>query len=146
MALKSRILGRDVQIRLALGGVPLTTITAVKTFTFETRQRILSEGYLGETGLRQDSIFDEVGGSFTIHPESPDALVLQKAIADKAISRRANEQQCSITFRITFPSGQTAKVSIPNVEFDPVPLSFGGRDSYIEMSFTYKAESFSLTV
>lgn len=145
MALKSRLLGRDVQIRIAKGGSPVTTVTAVKNFTFETRQRILSEGYLGETGLRQDSIFDEVGGSFSIHPEDPEAQTLQKAIADKAISRKAGEEQISIVFRTTYPSGKVSKVTIPEVEFDPIPFTVGSRDGYVELGFTYKAEKYSLT-
>jgi len=144
MAVKSRIFGRDVQIRIARGGAPETTLTAIKNFTFETRQRIVSEGYLGETGLRQDSIFDEVGGSFTLHPEDPAAMVFQKAIADKAIRRSATEEQISIVFRSTYPSGQVVKVTIPEVEFDPVPFTVGGRDTYVELGFTYKAEKYSL--
>lgn len=146
MAQKSRILGRDVQIRLALGGVPQTTLTAVKNFTFEPRQRILTEGYLGETGNRQDSIFDEVGGSFTIHPESTEALEFQKAIADKAIKREANELQVSIVFRVTFPGGQVAKITIPEAEFEPIPFAASGRDAYVELGFAYKAEKYSLSI
>jgi hypothetical protein len=144
MAIKSRLLGRDVQIRVARNGAPLTTFTAVKNFTFETRQRILTEQYLGETGSRQDSIFDEVGGSFTIHPEDPEAFRFQKLLADKAIARTASEEQVTIVFRATFPDGDTVRVTIPEVEFDPVPLNFSNRDAYVELSFTYKAEKYSL--
>ena len=146
MAQKSRLLGQDVQIRLTLGGTPLTTVTAVKNFVFETRQRILTEQYLGETQNRQDSIFDEVGGSFVVHPEDPEILKFQKALADKAIARSANEQQVSISFRVTFPSKKVAKIVIPEVEFDPVPFNVGGRDAYVDMTFTYKAEKYTLTV
>lgn len=146
MALKTRILGRDVQVRIAKGGSPVSTLTAIKNFTFETRQRILTEQYLGETGNRQDSIFDEVGGSFTIHPEDPEAQVLQKAIADKAIARKAGEEQISITFRVTYPNGKIAKVTIPECEFDPIPFNVGSRDAYVEMNFTFKAEKYSLAV
>jgi hypothetical protein len=146
MAQKSRILGRDVQIRIARGGAPLTTITAIKNFTFETRNRILTESYLGETQNRQDSIADEVGGSFTVHPEDPEAMEFQKFLYDKAIRRTANEEQVTIVFRVTWPSGKTAKVTIPEAEFDPVPFNVGSRDGYVEMGFTYKAERFDLTV
>lgn len=146
MALKSRLLGRDVQIRLSQNGRPLTTLTAIKNFTFETRQRILSEGYLGETGVRQDSIFDEVGGTFTIHPEGSEANVFQKFLADKAIERRSTEDQVTIVFRTTYPNGEVVKVTIPEAEFDPVPFNVGARDAYVEQSYTYKAEKFSQTV
>lgn len=145
MAIKSRILGRDVQIRIQRNGAPVTTLTAIKNFTFEVRQRILSEGYLGETGLRQDSIFDEVGGSFTLNPEDKEAQDFQKLIADKAIRRSANEEQITIVFRTTYPNGQITRITIPEVEFDPIPFNMGGRDSYVEMSFNYKAEKYTYT-
>lgn len=144
MAQKTRLLGRDVQIRLALGGVPLSTITAVKNFTWNINHRVLTEGFLGETGNRKDGIYDDVSGSFQIHPESPDAFVLAKAIADKTISRSASELQVSITMRCTFPSGKTAKVFIGEVEFAPTTVNVGGRDAYVEMNFSWEAEKFTV--
>lgn len=145
MSVKTRLLGRDVQIRLAINGAPLVTLTAISNFTFETRQRILTEGYLGETAMRQDAIFDEVGGTFTIKPEGTEILTFQKAIADKAIARQAGDAQITITFRATFPNGQIAKFVIPEAEFDPIPFNVSGRDAYVDMSFTYKAEKYSLS-
>lgn len=144
MSAPTRLLGSDVQIRIASGGIPQTTITAIKNFTFETRQRILSEGYLGETGLRQDSIYDEVGGSFGVHPETTDILTLQKAIADKAITRRQSGIRISVSFRVQFPNGQSARITIPNMEFDPIPFNVGGRDAYVDMNFSFKAETYIL--
>lgn len=144
MATKSRILGQDVQIRLSQGGKPLTTITAIKNFTFETRQRILTEGFLGETAQRQDSLFDEVGGSFSVQPEDPEILTFQKFLVDRAIRRVADEQQVTIAFRISFPNRKVAKIIVPAPEFDPVPFNASGRDAYVEMSFTWKAEGYTL--
>jgi hypothetical protein len=144
MAQKSRILGRDNQLRITRGGVPLTTITAIKACSFETRQRIITEGYIGETRMRQDSIFDEVGGSFSFHPEDPEAFQFQLLIANKAILRRATEEQITLVFRYTFPSAKTAIIIVPNIEVDPVPINNSGRDAYIDMSFTYKAETYTL--
>lgn len=144
MAQKSRILGRDVQVRLARNGAPLTTLTAIKSFSFEVRQKVLTEQYLGEVANRHDSIFEEVGGSFSLHPEDPEALEFQKFLADKAITRSAGDEQVTIIFRITFPSGKVAKITIPECEFEPVPLSFGNRDAYVDMNFTYKASQYTL--
>jgi hypothetical protein len=144
MSIKTRILGRDVQIRIAHNGVPFATITAIKNFTFEVRQRILTEQYQGEVANRQDSIFDEVGGSFTIHPEGKEAFQFQKLLADKAIRRTASEEQITMVFRATFPDGSNVRVTIPEAEFDPVPMNSSNRDAYVDMGFTYKAEKYSL--
>lgn len=146
MAQKSRLLGRDVQVRIAKGGVPQTTITAIKSMTFEVVVRSLEEGYLGETGVRLDDIYDRVGGTLVVHPEHPEVLQLQKAIADRAIARKAGEDQISITFRCTWPGGQVAKVIIPEVVFDTIPFAVGARDSYVEATLTFKAEKYSLQV
>jgi hypothetical protein len=146
LATKTRILGQDVQIRLSRGGNPLTTITAIKSFNFETRTRILTEGYLGEVAQRQDSIFDEVGGTFMVHPESTDLLVFQKFLVDRAIRRQASDEQVVITFRISFPNGQVARIVVPSPEFDPVNFNSSARDAYVDTTFTYKSDQYSLFV
>lgn len=146
MSVKTRLMGRDVQLRIARGGVPLTTITAIKSLTFEVRVQTKKDGFLGESGLRIDSIFDDVGGSFTIEPEDSAGMELQKLVADKAIARRQGDEQVSITFRVTYPNGQVVKVTVPSVEFDAVPFNVSGRDAYAEMTFTYSAEKYILAL
>lgn len=141
---KSRLLGRDVQIRIAQAGVPLATVTAIKNFTFEVRVRNLKDQLLGETGQRQDEIFDEVGGTFVIQPEDPEVLTFMKFVADRAIARSFSEGQVTINFRCTFPNGSIARVVIPNPAFDPIPFNASGRDAYVETSVTYAAEGFTL--
>lgn len=137
-----RIMGKSVQIRLTRSGTLLKSITATKNFTFEPRQRIVTEGYLGETAQRQDEIFDEVGGSFTIVPEGAEVLDLQQMIVDRATRRIANDEKVSCTFRISFPDGTINRITIPDMKFDPIPFTVGGRDAYVEMSFTFKAATY----
>jgi hypothetical protein len=137
-----RILGKSVQIRLTRSGALLKSITAIKTFTFEPRQRILSEGYLGETAQRQDEIFDEVGGSFVAVPEGTEILDLQEMIKNRSTRRIANDEKVSCTFRISFPDGTINRITIPDMKFDPIPFTVGGRDAYVEMSFSFKATTY----
>lgn len=141
---KSRLLGRDVSIRMSQGGVPLATITAIKSFTFELRVRNLKDGLLGETGQRQDEIFDEVGGSFVIQPEDPEVFTFMKFIADRAISRAFDEGQVTINFRCNFPNRGLARIVIPSPAFDTMPFNASARDAYTELSVSYAAESFTL--
>lgn len=146
MSQKTRLLGRDVQIRLASGGVPLTTMTAIKDFTFTTNQRILSEGFLGEDGNRQDSIYDDISGSFSIEPEDPEIFLLQRAIYDKARARRQGDVQITLSCRASLPNGKVVKFTFPEMEFDPISVNVGGRDAYVAVSFSFKSEKYILTV
>lgn len=141
-----RILGKSVTVRLVRAGVLQKEITAISNFTFETRQRILTEGYLGETAQRQDEIFDEVGGSFAIVPESSQVLDLQRMIADRATKREANPETVTISFRAQFPDGSFARFTVPDAKFDPIPLNVGSRDAYVNITFTYKATKYLLAI
>ncbi len=134
-----RVLGRSVTVRITQDGALLSEITAIKNFTFETRQKILTEGYLGEGANRQDEIFEEVGGSFTVNPETTQILALQKAIMERSQRRQSGDTVINCTFRISFPNGQVARITIPEMQFDPIVLNIDARDSYPGMSFTYKS-------
>lgn len=142
---ENRVFGRDTVLRIAQDGVLLTTITAIKSHTFETRQRIMTENYLGEGSARQDEIFDEVGGNMLIHIEGPEILELQRAVADRASRREADPTQITLTFRITFPGGRVARIVVPDVKFDPIPLNDPARDAYVEMTLTYKGDRYTLS-
>lgn len=145
MAAEFRIFGKEVTIRLTQAGKLLGTITAIKNFVFQTDHRIISEGYLGETSMRQDEIFDGVSGSFSVNPEDQTPLLLQQLIATRAQRRIAQEEEVNCTFRAAFPNGQTPKITIPDMHFDPIPFNVGARDAYVEMSFSYKASKYILT-
>lgn len=140
-----RILGKSVRVLVTRDGDIVSEITAIRNFTFQTGHRILTENYLGETSARHDEIFDEVTGSFTVNPEGPDILSLQELITNRSTERTADPEQVSATFRITFPTGVIRRISIPNLKFDPIPLNIGGRDAYVEMSFSFKSNGYLLT-
>jgi len=141
-----RVIGQQVTVRLTRDNELLNEITAIKDFNFEMRTRILSEGYLGETANRQDEIFEEVGGSFTVHPEGTDVLDLQRKIFERASRRIAGATVISATFRTVFPDGSVARITIPDMKFDPIPFNPGARDGYVSMTFTYKASSYILSI
>jgi hypothetical protein len=143
---ENRIFGKEVSLRLTRSNALIREITAIKTIVFETRQRIITEGYLGEGAMRQDEIFDEVGGNFTAHPEGPEILLLQQMISQRAARRIANDEQVSATFRYQFTTGVIARITVPNMKFDPIPLNSPERDRYVEMTMTYKASSYILSI
>lgn len=146
MAQEQRIFGKEVTIRFTRSGDLVAEITAIKNFVFETRQRIITDQYLGETAARQDEIFDEVGGSFTVHPEGTEVLELQQLIAERSQRRLAVDEEINCTFRADFPNGATPRITIPDMHFDPIPFNVSARDAYVDMSFTYKATGYLLTL
>jgi len=141
-----RARGVEATIRITRNGVLQTEITAIKDFTFETRQRVTTENYLGETASRQDEIFDEVGGSFTVNPEGSQILELQALVVRRSQRRVVNDEQISSTFRIQFPNGVIARIMIPDMKFDPIPLRAPARDQYLELAFTWKSDRYTLSI
>jgi hypothetical protein len=138
-----RVRGEEVQIRITRNGALQTTITAVKSLVFETRQRIITENYLGESVARHDEIADEVGGTIVLHPEGREILDLQKLVWDRSQRRIANDEQIGLTFRVSFPRG-AIRISVPDVKIDPIPLNVSSRDAYVDMTLTYKSNRYSI--
>ena len=136
-----RLFGRDVKLQIG----KYTAITAIKSCSFEVRQRIVTEGYLGEPGNRQDEIYDEVGGQISFVPEANEVLVLQKMLYDRSRARTSNPKKIDLSFDVTWPDGTHSFVSVPDIKIDPMPFTVGSRDAYVEMSITYKAESYILS-
>lgn len=138
---ENRLLGKEVTIRFVRSGVLQQTITAIKNFTFTYVIEQKKEDYLGETGTRQDEVYKEIAGSFLVHPESPEVMDLQKAIADRATRRLANDETVDCTFRAVFPSGKTRRVTIPDMKFGDLAFQVNGRGEYVETPFTFAAET-----
>ena len=139
---ETRIRGQEVVLRLAQGNAVLSAITAITDFTAQYDLATISEGYLGETTMRQDDIFNGVSGSFTHHPESQESFsfvdfLRRRAQRDAAVATI----QVNATGRFTFPNGDTPRLLIPDLKFDAVPIATGSRDSYVAMTFSYKAST-----
>lgn len=139
---ETRLRGQEVSIRLARGGIVEDEVTAIKdlTVTFETST--ISEQYLGETTVRQDMIFNGISGSFTVDAESNDLLTLIEFITENATrERNPNVARVNLTARFAFPNGQTPRVIVRDLQFDAIPLNVPGRDAYVNVAFSFKAEN-----
>lgn len=123
---------------MVANGVPQTSITDVRSFDFEFQTEIQSEGYLGETTNRKDSIFNGIRGSMELHYENQEIFNLVKSIVDKA-RRRTPGSKINIKTTLNFPNGDRPRVLIPDVEFGPVPFSFGSRTDYGTVRLDYEA-------
>jgi len=140
---ETRIRGQEVTIRLARGNQVEATITAIKDFSYQYETATISEGYIGETTMRQDDIFNGISGSFTVDHESQDVLLLADFIKKRA--RRSpeapiNQSRINATGRFTFPNGETPRVLIKDMKFDAIPVNIGSRDTYVNTTFSFRCE------
>lgn len=128
-------------LRITREGRPETTLTAFSDFTFQYDFASSEEGYLGETTMRKDDIYNGISGSFTVHAESQDLLLFLDFIKERAQRKRnVNQSRINATVRLTFPNGETPRVLIRDMKFDAAPVAVPGRDAYVNTAFSYKAE------
>lgn len=144
MSAATRLLGKDIEVRMTRGGRPQATITAIKSLTWTVNTRVLTEMYLGESKNRKDTIFDDTSVAIVFHPESAAVLDMIVGIANRAISRDPNADQVTVIFRVSFPNGEARRITIPQVEFDPIPFNAGSRDAYVDITLNGQAESFGV--
>lgn len=138
-----RIRGQEAVIRLARGNEVEATLTAISDFTWQYDFATLEEGYIGETTVRKDDIFNGISGSFTIHQEGQELLLFLEFLkrrAQRKANTPVNSNRVNATVRLTFPNGQTPRVLIPDMKFGAAPNAIPGRDAYINTAFTYMAE------
>lgn len=128
-------------MRLARGNVVEGTITAIKDFSFQYDFATIDEGYLGETSMRKDDIFNGISGSLTIDLEGQEALEFLEFIKQRAQRRiSVNDSRVNATTRLTFPNGQTPRVLVRDMKFDAAPVNAPSRDAYVNTTLSYKAE------
>jgi hypothetical protein len=143
-----RIRGQEVEIRVTRNKLLIANLTAVKSFTFTAHQTILSEGYLGETTNRRDDIFTGCGIVLEFHPESRDHWDLIRFIRDRA-SRRSSAQQAvshiNAVFTGNFPNGDRPKITTPDLKFGDLPITAGGRETYVAQTLTAECDDFIYT-
>lgn len=133
-----RIKGQECEIIMIADSKPLDTITTIKNFEFSFLLEILSEGYMGETTERKDSIFKGISGKLDLHIENQSILTFAQLVVDKARRREAGVQ-VNIKSTLNFPNGQRPRIVIPSVEFGEMPFGFGGRSEYLNVTLNYAA-------
>jgi hypothetical protein len=133
-----RIKGQEVEVILVLNGVAQKSITDVRNFDMSWLTEILKEGYLGETTMRYDAIFNGIKGKIELHFENSDVFNLIQNIIDKA-QRRLPGTRINVKATLNFPNGQRVRVIVPNVEFGEIPMNFGSRSDYGSISLDFNA-------
>ena len=135
-----RIKGQEVEVLIIARGVVQTNLTAVKSFSFTFQQEIKSEGYLGETTNRKDSIFNGIAGEMEYNFTDKAIFDLIGTITDKA-QRRTAGIVINVKATMNFPDGTRARVIIPDVEFGELPVNFGSRSDYGAVRMPFEASN-----
>lgn len=135
-----RIKGQETEIILIVNGVPVASLTAVKAAEFTYDLETKSEGYLGETTDRKDSVFMGISGKMQLHLDNPDIFELVQTVVDKA-QRRTPGTRINVKTTFNWPSGRTARVVIPDAEFGSFPFNNGGRAEYVGVDVSFVASS-----
>lgn len=142
---EQRIKGQETEVLLIQGGIPVATITDVRSFEMSVQLEILKEGYLGETTDRRDSVYRGVRGKIELHFENQDILALMRSLVDRARRRVAlGDSQVNIKTTLNFPNGDRPLVLITKAEFGEIPMSFGSRADYGTVSLDFEAEDFTV--
>lgn len=140
---QERLRGEDTEVMLIANGQQQDLITDIKSLEITLELQILSEGYLGETTMRKDDIFNGVSGRIEMHTSDAAVFTLLQLIMDRA-RRRAPGSRVNIKATFRFPNGQTARCMLPNVKFGQIPLSFSERAAYGSVSLSFENEDLTI--
>jgi len=139
----SRIKGQEVEIRLVVDGAIESTLTDIRSFEVTPKFEKLEEQYLGETTKRYDEIFNGVDFSMDLHIENEAAFKFMKKIMDRAM-RRVPGTKVNIKAKLNFSSGVTPIVILGDCFFEDVPLNFGGRSDYGQITISGSCSNFEV--
>jgi hypothetical protein len=127
-----RLIGQNVSIIIIQDSAPIEEVTCVKSFNFTYELELKSEGYLGEYTERKDSVFKGVKMDMELHTNNHRILGVVKTAVDKA-KRRTPGVRINIKASMTWPNGDVARITFPDVEFGAFPFSVGSRTDYVSV-------------
>lgn len=138
-----RIKGQEVEVLLILDGEQQEAITAIRSFEVELMNEIISEGYLGESTDRVDDIFRGVSGTIGLHFEDSRIWTLFVNIINRS-KRRTPGSTINIKTTLNFPNGQRPRIIYPNCFFGAIPIGFGSRSDYGEVTLNFQCDDFDV--
>lgn len=125
-----RLLGQNVSIIIIQDSAPIQEISCIRSFSFTYEQELKDEGYLGETTNRKDSVFKGMKMDMELHTNNNKVFNLIKSAVDKA-RRRTPGTRINIKCTLTWPNGDVARVTFPDVEFGAFPINANSRTDYV---------------
>jgi len=137
-----RIKGQEVELLLVEDNSPLTSINDVRSFEMAAQLEMLTEGYLGETTDRHDTVYRGYRGRMEVHFENGEILAFMRRLVDKARNRTPGAR-VNAKVTLAFPGGDRVRVLLRDMQFGEIPLSFGSRADYGAISLDFAGDDYS---
>lgn len=125
-----RLLGQNVSVIIIQDSAPLQELNCIRSFSFTYEQELKDEGYLGETTNRKDSVFKGMKLDMELHTNNHKVFSLIQSAVDKA-RRRTPGTRINIKCSLTWPNGDVARITFPDVEFGAFPINANSRTDYV---------------
>jgi len=135
-----RIKGQEVEVLVLVNGQVQNTLLNNKSFEFMMQTETLEEGYLGEKTDRYDEIFKGFSGSGEFDNSEAGLSDFFLAIQNRA-ARRNPGTIVNIKATLNYPNGDRKRWIFQDCFFDPMGLSFGGRDQYGSTKLDFKCSN-----
>ena len=139
MGAMPRVIGQQIELMLIANGVVQYTITDVKSFDMTWLLEIIKQGYLGETTERRDEVYHGVKGKLSFNFENQQILALARSIIDRARTRVPGFK-VNIKVTIRMSNGDTPLIVNPDVKFEDIPLTGGGRSELATIDLGFEAD------
>lgn len=139
-----RIKGQEIQILVISAGNLLSRITDIQSSELTFELEILEEGYIGKKSNDFDMIFNGVTVKMEAHMSNDQAITLAQAIVDRAQRRTGEGARIDVVHVYQFDDGRVVTITVPNLQFQSVPLNNGGRAEYLSVSFEAKSSEFEI--
>lgn len=141
---QQRIKGQETVVTVMLDGQLQARVDSITDAEVTFELEILEEGYLGETANRYDSIFNGMTIRAVGHLTNTQLITLAEAIVSRAQRRAGGAVRIDMALSLVFPGGDLITIAIPDVQFQSIPVSDGGREEYVQWTLEAKASEFEL--
>jgi len=141
---QQRIKGQETVVTILKDGELQARIDSISDAEVTFELEISEEGYLGETSNRFDSIFNGMTIRAVGHMTNLQLLQLADGIVARAQRRAGGAVRIDMGLSLVFPSGDLVTISIPDCQFQSIPVTDGGREEYIQWTLEAKASEFEL--
>lgn len=135
-----RIKGQEIECMILAGTEVVETFTDVSDMDLEFDIQLLEEGFLGRLANEYDEIFNGMKGSASFQVRRKAVFNFVLKVKDKA-QRRTPGETFAFKATLRFPSGEVARVLLPDIHFGPIPLKVGGRAAFANMNIQFACSS-----
>lgn len=141
---QQRIKGQETVMTVLKDGELQARIDSISNSEIVFELDVLAEDYIGETSERYDTIFKGMTVKIEGHMTNKQVIDLADSVVAKAQRRSGGATRIDIAMTLIFPGGDLVTISVPDVSWQSIPVTNGGRAEYVNFSMEGKASEFEL--